>query len=109
MSGGDEREALTNLIPLDLVHDRGREGFPQSAFDAADRILAAGFHRHPQPTGSEPSDAQIEAALAAWFDHVTHDGAYETVAEHVKDRSRPRMRAALRAARGVADQGRGNQ
>ena len=61
MSGDDEREALANLIPLDLVHDRGREGFPQSAFDAADRILAAGFHRYPQPTEDEPTDAQVLA------------------------------------------------
>lgn len=41
----DEREALANLIPLDLIHDRDREGAPQNTFEAADRIPAAGFRR----------------------------------------------------------------
>ncbi|MCE0510864.1 hypothetical protein LVJ59_17590 [Microbacterium sp. KKR3/1] len=53
---GDEREALANLIPLDLVHDRSREGFPKDAFEVADRILAAGFRRTVVP---EPSTEAI--------------------------------------------------
>ncbi|UOQ60368.1 hypothetical protein MUN76_15265 [Leucobacter rhizosphaerae] len=35
------REAIANLIPLDLIHDKGREGQPQDVFEVADRILAA--------------------------------------------------------------------
>ncbi len=35
------RERVANLIPLDLIHDKGRPGQPQDAFEAADRILTA--------------------------------------------------------------------
>ncbi|GGH34114.1 formate dehydrogenase subunit delta [Microbacterium album] len=44
------------------------------------------------------TDEAVERALASWFESVTHAGAYESVAEHVKERNRPRMRAALEAA-----------
>lgn len=56
----DDREALANLIPLDLVHDRGRPDFPQNAFEAADRILAAGFTRRPMPSPDEVCSALWE-------------------------------------------------
>lgn len=86
----DEREALANLIPLDLIHDRGREGFPEDAFEAADRILAAGYRRSevPEPQG-EPTDAQVEAALKA----AENAGPLTPIRE--------RLRVALRAAGGV--------
>jgi hypothetical protein len=48
---GDEREALANLIPLGFrEHDGVR-----NVFDAADRILAAGFRRSvvPEPSGGD--------------------------------------------------------
>lgn len=48
----EEREVLANLIPLDLVHDREREGFPRDAFEAADRILARGFRLTEVPESS---------------------------------------------------------
>lgn len=37
----DWREALANLILLDLVHDRERDGFPKDAFEVADAILSS--------------------------------------------------------------------
>lgn len=65
----DEREALANLIPLDLVHDAGREGFPRDAFEAADRIIASDVWQNRRPVS--PSNDEREAlARAQWDDPV---------------------------------------
>lgn len=46
-----------------------------------------------------PSEDEIEAGLKAWFEHVP--GAnYNLTAEHVKERNRSRMKAAIVAASG---------
>lgn len=77
---GDERGVLANLVQL---------GFVTDWYEAADRILAAGFSRSEKQPQGEPSDAQVEAAHQAWSDYWDRDEGGE---------NRPAIRAALRAA-----------
>lgn len=44
---------------------------------------------------AEIEQAATEAGLAAWFEAAPSAGAYENVAEWVKERNRPRMRAVV--------------
>lgn len=45
------------------------------------------------------TDAHVEAALAAWVESALGGAKFDAMADYLKERNRPRMRAALEAAR----------
>ena len=64
LTGEQVRELVANLVPLDLIHDRGRPEQPQDAFEAADRILDA-LRAHGLLSEGAPSEQQVERAANA--------------------------------------------
>lgn len=97
----DEREALRIAVGRVLfnasnfpekVQTRllGQDMAPLNA-KLLDAVLDAGF-RLQIPV----SDAEVEAAMRSWFDAT---GSFAMASVEVKDWNRPRMRAALEAAR----------
>jgi len=83
----DEREALANLIPLGFTE---RDGV-RDVYEAADRILAAGFRRQGPIT-----DAQVEAAARAIQAFEGNPKYWRDFEQHA--------RAALEAARDAREE-----
>ncbi len=83
---GDEREALFATVRKAIGHE---DFGPQAWHLVSEAVLAAGFRR---PAQAEPTDAHVYAAVAAF--NRDYLGMYDD-----------RMRAALRAAAAVTEQG----
>lgn len=71
----DDREALANLIPLGFT-----ERDPvRNVYEAADRIIAAGFRRAPAEPAvqSEPTDVMVDAACRVYWDRGPTEFTFE--------------------------------
>ena len=93
----DEREALARVISY--------KGYPSIGdYEEDDAILAAGFHRHLQPTegGLEEASRLMYEDEREWYGTAKWPH-WDDADEMTRREMRRAMRAALRAAR-VADQ-----
>ncbi len=95
------RELVANLVPLDLIHDRGRPGQPQDAFEAADRILDA-LREHGLLSEGTPSEEQARAIRKLDNVQAILAGAQASITDAVRELSL--TSAALVAAQGAAPQ-----
>lgn len=110
----DERKSLT----MELFEELVNYGWPitddgiRDAGDVAEVLYRAGFRRTSVPgTSAEPTDAQVEAACVAFYEDVdglTSWGRLSKVSPDIASAYRISIRAALRAASAVTDQGEGS-